>query len=765
MIQILLLKMKLPKMAINPFCITIIVVICTSLESFCQSRTANNPVNKLIELFQIKPSSFITDKITYEDYTLNDNRLASILNADLPYQKYTFIRKNNNNNDTISIYYLDNNIKAIKLYCSEKRAKEFIENNLGIRNNSITIKQKNLLIENIKKLSYNDYVFLFIKYIDPDSKYEILVFNNNIINEDIRNIRIKEEENFLESTHKIDSFKYNLNLGDSLVTAHNYKQGITVFKSLINSDNRVLIQERIKNALSKKCLNELDSAQRSLASGDYAHAAHILRNMSDCEEFVSLMNSLKKSIDKASIKNDIETKLKIAGVYFANQEYQKAKDYYTLVLSLDPNTDVKDMINLCDKNTCTAYENQAENMFLEHNYDSALFYYEIALNYVIRNASLSSESLRLQNKIIQSKELPFLIKAKEQIKINNLIGAISHLKSALKINPNNTKTQTEIQELEEQHQYQMKRAVQHVYALENPTSFNQLGLKLYHTINSAMNSANSGSWAMHYLIDFDTNGVQKSKFLLNNSEPDYISRKYGSLWIKDNGLGPTRFNSYFISSQSSIKSNIAWETFTAKYLYSPQSGIKEIRSSSQNEIPYSVESKIKAQIIALGNIPGKYNFEIKEKKVRLETNSTNTQNLYYDVTFDYHSIRGPAQSIFSMIPGLGSHRVSYGTHGGKKRFTSFTFFAGIYGGAYLYQQHQYSRYLESASLNERNELYKHADIANKVALVSGTIASCILTYDLLYTFQRGIKNKIRSRSIRQRMRKNKFVIQYQEVAP
>lgn len=35
-----------------------------------------------------------------------------------------------------------------------------------------------------------------MKYIDPDSKYEILVFNNNIVNEDIRNIRIKEEENF-----------------------------------------------------------------------------------------------------------------------------------------------------------------------------------------------------------------------------------------------------------------------------------------------------------------------------------------------------------------------------------------------------------------------------------------------------------------------------------------------------------------------------------------------------------------------------------------
>ncbi len=757
--------MKLPKKTINPFCITIIVVICASFESLCQSRTANNPVNKLIELFQIKPSSFITDKITYEDYTLNDNRLASILNADLPYLKYTFIRNNKNNKDTISIYYLDNNIKAIKLYCSEKRAKEFIENKLGIRNNSITIKQKNLLIDNIKKLSYNDYVFLFIKYIDPDSKYEILVFNNNIVNEDIRNIRIKEEENFLESTHKIDSFKYNLSLGDSLVTAHNYKQGITVFKSLINSENRVLIQDRIKKTLSQKCLFELDSAQRSLASGDYAHAAHILRNMSDCEEFVSLMNFLKKSIDKASLKNDIETKLKIAGVYFANQEYQKAKDYYTLVLSLDPNADVIDMIYLCDKNTCTAYENQAENMFLAHNYDSAVFYYEIALNCVLSNVSLSSESLRLEKKIIQSKELPFLIKAKEQKNINNLLVAISHLKSALKINPNNTKTQTEIQELEEQHQYQMKRAVQHVYALENPTSFNQLGLKLYHTINSAMNSANSGSWAMHYLIDFDTNGVQKSKFLLNNSEPDYISRKYSSLWIKDNSLEPTRFKSYFISSQSSIKSNIAWETFTAKYLNSPQSGIKEIRSSSQNEIPYSVESKIKSQINDLGNVPGKYKFKIKEKRLSIETHLTKPKNIYYDVTFSGHSIRGPAQAIYSLIPGLGSHRVSYGTHGGKKRFISFTFFAGIYGGAYLYQQHQYSRYLESASLNERNQLYKHADIANKVALVSGTIASCILSYDIIYTFNRGIKNKIRSRSIYQRMKKSKYVIQYQEVTP
>ena len=757
--------MKLPKKALYPFCITIIVVICTSPESLCQSRTANNPVNKLIELFQINPSSFITDKITYEEFTLNDNRLASILNADLPYQKYTFIRKNKNNKDTISIYYLDNNIKAIKLYCSEKRAKEFIKNNLGNRNNSITIKQKNLLIEDIKKLSYNDYVFLFVKYIDPDSKYEILVFNNNILNEDIRNIRIKEEENFLESVHKIDSFKYNLNLGDSLVTAHNYKQGIIVYKSITNSEKRVLIQERIKKALSQKCLYELDSAQRSLASGDYAHAAHILRNMSDCEEFVSLMNSLKKSIDKASLNNDIETKLKIARVYFANQEYQKAKDYYTLVLSLDPNADVKDMIELCDKNICSAYENQAENMFIEHNYDSAVFYYEIALNCVLSNISLSSESLRLEKKIIQSKELPFLIKAQEQKNINNLLGAISHLRLALKINPNNTKTQTEIQELEEQHQYQMKRTIQHVYALENPTSFNQLGLKLNHTINSAMNSASSGYWAMHYLIDFDTNGVQKSKFLLNNSEPDYISRKYSSLWIKDNSLEPTRFKSYFISSQSSIKSNIAWETFTAKYLNSPQSGIKEIRPSSQNEIPYSVESKIKAQIIALGNIPGNYNFEIKEKKVRLETNSTNTQNLYYDVTFENHSIRGPAQSIFSLIPGMGSYRVSYGTNGGKKRLISFTVFAGIYGGSYLYQQHQYSRYLESVSLNDRNQLYKHADIANKVALVSGTIASCILTYDLLYTFQRGIKNKIMSRSIHQRMRKSKYVIQYQEVAP
>lgn len=757
--------MKLTKKALYPFCITIIVVICTSLESLCQSRNANNPVNKLIELFQIKPSSFITDKITYEEFTLNENSLASILNADLPYQKYTFIRKNKNNKDTISIYYLDNNIKAIRLYCSEKRAKEYINNSLGIRNNSITIKQKNLLIEDIKKLNYNDYVFLFVKYIDPDSKYEILVFNNNIVNEDIRNIRIKEEENFLESAHKIDSFKYNLNLGDSLVTAHNYKQGIIVFKSLTNSENRVLIQERIKKALSQKCLYELDSAQRSLASGDYAHAAHILRNMSDCEEFVSLMNSLKKSIDKASLKNDIETKLKIAGVYFANQEYQKAKDYYTLVLSLDPNADVKDMIELCDKNTCSSYENQAENMFIAHNYDSAVFYYEIALNCVLSNVSLSSESLRLERKIIQSKELPFLIKAQEQKNINNLLGAISHLRSALKINPNNAKTQTEIQELEEQHQYQMKRTIQHVYALENPTSFNQLGLKLYHTINSAMNSASSGSWAMHYLIDFDTNGVQKSKFLLNNSEPDYISRKYSSLWIKDNSLEPTRFKSYFISSQSSIKSNITWETFTAKYLNSPQSGIKEIRPSSQNEIPYSVESKIKAQIIALGNIPGNYNFKIKEKKVRLESNSTKTQNLYYDITFENHTIKGPAQSIFSLIPGLGSHRVSYGTHGGKKRFKSFTLFAGIYGGAYLYQQHQYSRYLESVSLNERNQLYKHADIANKIALVSGTIASCILTYDLLYTFQRGIKNKIRSRSIHQRMRKSKYVIQYQEVAP
>lgn len=134
--------MKLTKKALYPFCITIIVVICTSLESLCQSRNANNPVNKLIELFQIQPSSFITDKITYEEFTLNENSLASILNADLPYQKYTFIRKNKNNKDTISIYYLDNNIKAIRLYCSEKRAKEYINNSLGIRNNSITIKQK-----------------------------------------------------------------------------------------------------------------------------------------------------------------------------------------------------------------------------------------------------------------------------------------------------------------------------------------------------------------------------------------------------------------------------------------------------------------------------------------------------------------------------------------------------------------------------------------------------------------------------------------------
>lgn len=61
----------------------------------------------------------------------------------------------------------------------------------------------------------------------------------------------------MESAHKIDSFKYNLNLGDSLVTAHNYKQGIIVFKSLTNSENRVLIQERIKKRFPKNAYMNL----------------------------------------------------------------------------------------------------------------------------------------------------------------------------------------------------------------------------------------------------------------------------------------------------------------------------------------------------------------------------------------------------------------------------------------------------------------------------------------------------------------------------
>jgi hypothetical protein len=274
------------------------------------------------------------------------------------------------------------------------------------------------------------------------------------------------------------------------------------------------------------------------------------------------------------------------------------------------------------------------------------------------------------------------------------------------------------------------------YSETNPLEFKELKTNFLSSIHELSTENRSGSVDMVYKIFYTKDGLNKSIMeKLQVSSMNYSK----SLTSRMNSvkLNPSKLCGNFIQSSDSIIFKCSWTTYTKRFVY------KEGMSSSynsyfnSNRLPY-----------------GTYKLTVKDKNLNdIE---------YKDVIISGYRVRGPMNALYSAIlPGWGLRRVSYNKQKGLDRFAmvaipmAFSYLSRAASNA------NYQKYINATQQTEIDKFYNAANNWNKMAYISAGIGVSLYVYDIVSTFNLGVKNLRNVRSIREKIKKSEYKIQIQ----
>jgi len=114
---------------------------------------------------------------------------------------------------------------------------------------------------------------------------------------------------------------------------------------------------------------------------------------------------------------------------------------------------------------------------------------------------------------------------------------------------------------------------------------------------------------------------------------------------------------------------------------------------------------------------------------------------------------GPGNAVLSMmLPGWGTLKVSGGEKG-RGRMLLFGITAGTAVGSRLVSNHRYEKYRTNVSMDNRNALYKEANLLNQISWIASAMAVSISLYDVIWVINKGVENRRKSKPLREQLKK------------
>jgi tetratricopeptide (TPR) repeat protein len=288
------------------------------------------------------------------------------------------------------------------------------------------------------------------------------------------------------------------------------------------------------------------------------------------------------------------------------------------------------------------------------------------------------------------------------------------------------------------------RGKEQSYAYINPAGYKAFEDNCYTFLNNLMNSASAiGNLGFTAVIKFDLQGNNQSTQKIN-----YISKKELSDHIPSNlfaNIPPPRIQSSFISTRDEVNFNLTWKTKRIVAV------VRNQKTEIENE-DYSTSifnNRIRQYINGQSYKNGVYRFEVVQKKL----NSINYQDLRLS---SFASNTGPENCFYSFVmPGWGTRRVSDGKNGSHTT-AFFIISTAISIGSKIYSGQLYRKYQNDPAHDEK--FYRKAEVSNKLFLVTGGISAAIYLTDIIHVFERGIRNDIKCRPLKESLKKGSVVL-------
>ena len=448
-----------------------------------------------------------------------------------------------------------------------------------------------------------------------------------------------------------------------------------------------------------------------------------------------LDKEIKDIRDKDLLFNSL---VSVADELMAKEKYIEAKIKYISAIKIQNNQDVLYKIEQCDLKICQNNILIGDKNYQTDNYDSALFYYKKASLCTDNIQELDQKIQSVQSKIINKK----IIIADVDFNNKNYDLALSEYKNILFLEPSNMHSISRLEEIQKIKEILYKRNnLIFNYAETNPLDYSYINTSILNELYNRTKVSKSGNLFVDFNIQFDTLGNNKTEFNASSQLADCLNKIKYDVKNRQSSL-----SGYFLASKANLNYKLNWSSRNIKYVS------KGYKSKENNSLNLD-ESIFKEFIYKQKYIYGKFVFQIKEK-------SLGNKN-YNDISLiKYKTTGGPSNVIYSMImPGMGTLRVSHGQKGWG-RFASFIFFAGLSYGSNVYFNTEYQKYLNATNQVDVDYYYESANSANKVFLISSSIAATIYIHDILWVFGKGIKNRHDSNNLKKQLRDSPVVVKY-----
>ncbi|MDB0027361.1 hypothetical protein N9D80_02245 [Flavobacteriales bacterium] len=322
--------------------------------------------------------------------------------------------------------------------------------------------------------------------------------------------------------------------------------------------------------------------------------------------------------------------------------------------------------------------------------------------------------------------------------------ALQAYTNVLNLDPYHTNAKNQIKEIKEIIEILKNRKKTHSFKKISSGFYNELINDLEDGLEEIIKESKKGNIRISFIVHFDTLGNNLTTFSINSSEN--ISKKTKSsimnlLEQNKNDLTDRRtmIKEYYICSKENININLEWSTDNFS-----------VRFTHKEKLPYDISKKVNNYITSVG-MYGRYDISQKNKKANYNTNK--------DILLtDYKIKGGPSNALYSLvIPGLGTKKVNYGEKG-SKRIKNFFTWATIGASAKLLSNSFYTDYLNATNQEDMDKQFSNAATYNYIYLGCFTICSTIYITDFFSALSKGIKNKKRSKTLRDKLKNGPIII-------
>ncbi|MBU6324904.1 MAG: hypothetical protein KJS92_05395 [Bacteroidetes bacterium] len=430
--------------------------------------------------------------------------------------------------------------------------------------------------------------------------------------------------------------------------------------------------------------------------------------------------------------------------------YAEARSAYVDARMIEENEDVRERIEACDLAMCKTREARADSAYRAGNYELARTLYYDARACSQNKGNIDTKIRLMESKIKEEQVRKAREYADGLFDAKRYAPARNAYEELLRIDPGNSHAKSRLESIKSITQFLMDRGrVVYSYQKENAAGMLRWKQSVAETLNRVVMAAPEGSIKGDFSLRFDTSGVNKSSFRIQEGGTPDLNTQFQSL-SQASVLSAPKQRGYFIAAKEDVSINLQWKSST----YSVWSDVSGMRFDKN--FPAEVKGDVERYLSTSALKHGDFRIQVKEKTL-------NERRFSDLLLLGYKTKAGPGSAMYSLLwPGLGTYRASYGAQG-KGAAKWFLYCAGTAVLSGLYAKAQYNNYQNATSQADMDYYYDRANLGYKTALVSGGLAATIYVHNIFAAWHRGSRNQRYSRDLRTRLRKEPIIIKSQAI--